>query len=94
MQLMHVKCIHELCSLLSHIPTHLHHISSYTNVLNDFGDFLNNPLSFGSNSVWQKCIFLVFLTFQELQDSEKGKVRGHGSQISRRIQHYYRNAHP
>ena len=25
-----------------------------TNVLNDFGDFLNNPLSSGFNSVWQK----------------------------------------
>ena len=24
--LMHVKCIHELCSLLSHIPMYLHHI--------------------------------------------------------------------
>ena len=27
--LMHVKCMHELCSLLPHIPTYLHHISSY-----------------------------------------------------------------
>ena len=25
-----------------------------TNVLNSFGDFLNNPLSFSYNSVWQK----------------------------------------
>ena len=25
-----------------------------TNVLNDFGDFLNNPLSSGFNFVWQK----------------------------------------
>ena len=24
--LMHVKCIHELCSLLPHIPLYLHHI--------------------------------------------------------------------
>ena len=26
----------------------------FTNVLNDFGDFLNNPLPSGFNSVWQK----------------------------------------
>ena len=52
--LMHVKCMHELCSLLPHIPTYLHHIVLITNVLNDFGDFLNNPLSSGFNCVWQK----------------------------------------
>ena len=49
--LMHVKCIHELCSLLPHICIILVVI---TNVLNDFGDFLNNPLSSGFNSVLQK----------------------------------------
>jgi hypothetical protein len=32
---------------------------------NDFGDFLNNPPSFGSNSVFQKNVFLVFWTFRE-----------------------------
>jgi hypothetical protein len=49
----------------------------------DFGDFLNNPLSSGSNSIWQKDLLLVFLTFQELHDSKKDKLRGHTSEISR-----------
>ena len=38
-----------------HIFPHMCIISVViTNVLNDFGDFLNNPLSSGFNSVWQK----------------------------------------
>ena len=46
------------CDIFQHICIILVVI---TNVLNDFGDFLNNPLSFGSNSVWQKTpIFSVF----------------------------------
>ncbi len=36
-----------------------------------FGDFLNNPLSSGSNSAGRKRLFLVFLTFQELRDSKR-----------------------
>jgi hypothetical protein len=48
------------------------------------GDFLNNPLSSSSNSIWQKHLFLVFLTLQELRDSKKGKVRDHASKIWRR----------
>jgi hypothetical protein len=52
---------------------------------NDFGDFLNNPPSLGSNSVFQKNIFfLEFWTFRELRDSKKGKVKEHGSEFSRR----------
>jgi hypothetical protein len=43
-----VKFIHELCSLLPHICIILVIIIS---VINDFGDFLNNPLSLGSNYV-------------------------------------------
>ena len=53
---------------------------------NDFGDFLNNPPSFGSNSVFQKTSFLVFRTFRELRDSKKGKAKEHGSEFSRRTQ--------
>jgi hypothetical protein len=49
----------------------------------DLGDFPNNPLSFGFNSLWQKMIFVAFLTFQELRDSKKGKVREHGLEILR-----------
>ena len=39
------------CHILPHICIILVVI---TNALNDFGDFLNNPLSSGFNSVWQK----------------------------------------
>jgi hypothetical protein len=47
----------------------------------DFGDFPINPLLFGFNCIWQ--YFFAFLTFQELRDSEKGKVKEHGLQILR-----------
>src|SRR4051812_47766875 len=49
--LMHVKCMHELWSLLPHICIILVVI---TIVLNNFGDFINNPLSSDFNSDWQK----------------------------------------
>jgi hypothetical protein len=49
----------------------------------DYGDFLNNSISFGFNFVWQKTLFIAFLTFHELQDSEKGKLREHGLEILR-----------
>jgi hypothetical protein len=49
----------------------------------DFGDFSNNPLSFGFNSLWQKTLFLAFLTFQELRGSKKGKVREYGLEFLR-----------
>ena len=57
-----------------------------TNVLNDFGDFLNNPLLLVLTLSSRKYLLLVFWTFQELRDSKKDKVRGHSSEISRRIQ--------
>jgi hypothetical protein len=43
----------------------------------NFGDFPNNPLSFSFNSLCEKMLFLEFLTFQELRDSKKGKVKKH-----------------
>jgi hypothetical protein len=51
----------------------------------DFGDFPNNPLSLGFNTLCHKSFFLAFLTFQELRDSKKGKVREHGLEILRQI---------
>ena len=36
-----------------------------TDVLNDFGDFLNNPLSSGFNSVWQKTPSVSIFDFSE-----------------------------
>jgi hypothetical protein len=53
-------------------------------VYNDFGDFLNNPPSFGSNSVFQKNVFLAFLDFPGASGLQKGKVKEHGSEFSRR----------
>jgi hypothetical protein len=38
----------------------------------DFGNFLNNPLSFGFNSLWQKTFFSVF-DFPEATGLEKGQ---------------------
>jgi hypothetical protein len=49
----------------------------------DFGDFPNNPLSFGFNSLCQKTLFKAFLTFQELWESKKGKIAEHGLEILR-----------
>jgi hypothetical protein len=64
------------------------HITTYLDVIImffiDIGDFPINPLFFGFNSLWQKMLFLAFLTLQELRDSEKGKVREHGLEILRR----------
>jgi hypothetical protein len=45
---MHAKFLHELCSLLMHIPTYLDVIPMF---YIDFGDFLNILLTFGFNSL-------------------------------------------
>ena len=44
-----------------------------TIVLNDFGDFLNNPLSFGSNSVWQKTPSVSIFDFTGATGLQKGQ---------------------
>jgi hypothetical protein len=50
----------------------------------NFGDFPNNPLFFlDLTRFGRKRFFLSFLTFQELRDSEKGKIREHGLEILR-----------
>ena len=48
------------CHILPHICIILVVI---TNVLNDFGDFLNDPLSSGFNSVWQKRLSVNIFDF-------------------------------
>ena len=58
---MHAKCIHELCSLLPHIPLYLHHISMYLDV---FGDFQKDPPYFGYNSAGQETPVLCIFSFQ------------------------------
>jgi hypothetical protein len=50
----------------------------------DFRAFPTNPLLFGLTLFGRKHLFLAFLTFQKLRDSEKGKVKEHGLEISRR----------
>jgi hypothetical protein len=40
---------------------------------NDFGDFLNNPPSFGSNFVFQKNIFFRVLDFPGASGLQKGQ---------------------
>jgi hypothetical protein len=41
-----------------------------------FGDFLNNPLSFGSNSVWQKMPLLSVFGFLGAPGLGKGQGQG------------------
>jgi hypothetical protein len=40
---------------------------------NDFGDFLNNPPSFGSNSVFQKNVFFRVFDFPRASGLQKGQ---------------------
>jgi hypothetical protein len=40
---------------------------------NDFGDFLNNPPSFGSNFIFQKNIFFRVLDFTGASGLQKGQ---------------------
>ena len=51
-----------------------------------FGTFLQSPLHWYLISGRQENLLLVFWTLQELRDSEKGKLKEHVSEISRRIQ--------
>jgi hypothetical protein len=48
---------------------------------NDFRDFLNNPSSFGSNSVFQKNVFFRVLEFP----GASGLQKGHGQRAQFRI---------
>ena len=41
-----------------------------------FGDFLNNPLSSGSNSVWQKTPSVSIFDFPGATGLEKGQGQG------------------
>jgi hypothetical protein len=57
--------MHELCSLLTHIPTYL---MLYPYFFIDFLGFTNDPLYFGYNPVGQKSMFCVFLAFRDLNE--------------------------
>jgi hypothetical protein len=74
MHLMHVKCIHELCSLLDHIPSYLIVYKDLDLIAIDFGGFINNPLSFVYNTTKQFSLFFIFLTFRDLPDIKRTKT--------------------
>ena len=57
-----------------------------------YGTFLQSPFHWYLILGGRKPSFSMFLTFQELRDSKKGKVRGHISQILIRI-HQAKEAH-
>jgi hypothetical protein len=58
---MHAKYIHDLCSLLMHIPTYYNVISCYNYVL---WGFFTDPSYFGYNSAEQENLVLLIFTFQ------------------------------
>jgi hypothetical protein len=66
--LMHVKCIHDLCSLLGHILIYLIIIKELDMFFTESGGFLNNSLSFGFSSQRQPFLFVLVFYFQDLPD--------------------------
>jgi hypothetical protein len=60
---MHVKFMHKLCCLFSHIPTYLHVMRCYNHDLFIYGDFPSIPPFFVYNSAEQEtpvfCIFKI-----------------------------------
>jgi hypothetical protein len=61
---MHVKCIHDLHSLLSYILSYLIVYEDLDMFSIDSGDFINDPLLFGFNTEKQICLFLHVCDFQ------------------------------
>jgi hypothetical protein len=81
--LRHAKFMHELCSLLLHIPTYLNVMRCYNHVFAlILGIFQTIPSLLILTLCGRKCFFSV-LTFQELWESKRGKVKEHGLEISR-----------
>jgi hypothetical protein len=69
--LMHVKCIHDLFSLLSHILSYLIVLWGHGLVFHWLQGFLNNPLSFGFNTANWIFLFLYVLTFRVRLDVKR-----------------------
>jgi hypothetical protein len=65
MSLMHVKCIHILCILLSLIPTYLYVIRCYIHVCIDLWGFSINPDYLVYNSAEQETHVLYIFNFHE-----------------------------
>jgi hypothetical protein len=61
---MHVKCIHEFCSLLDHIPCYLIVYKDLELFSIDYEGFINNPLPFGFNTLNRIPLFLHVFEFQ------------------------------
>jgi hypothetical protein len=73
---MHVKCIHELYSLLDHITNNLIDEDLDLFAIDPRG-FLNNPLSFGFNTLKQISLFLHVFDFQDLPDVKRTQTFCH-----------------
>jgi hypothetical protein len=74
---MHVKCIHELCSLFIHILIYLHYIQYYIHVfLLILGDLPMIPL-FGLQICRKNLFCIFFLSFSDLNEVKRlGFFRG------------------
>jgi hypothetical protein len=70
--LMHAKFMHELCSLLFHIPTYLDVMRCYNHVLHWFIGIFHRPPYFVYNSTQQEIPVLCIFTFQ-------GPLMSHGT---------------
>jgi hypothetical protein len=75
---MHAKFMHELCSLLFHIPTYLHVMICYNHVLHWFWGFSKHFSLLVLTLSGRKHFFLAFLTFQELCDSKRARLESTG----------------
>jgi hypothetical protein len=75
--MMHVKCIHDLCSLLSHILIYLIVYEDLDMFSIDSGDFQNDPLSFGFNTMKQIFLFLHVFTFRDLPNVKRKQTFCH-----------------
>jgi hypothetical protein len=70
--LIHANCIHELRSLLDHIPLQLLVIWGCQHVLHSFRGFSTSPLYFVSKSTWWKKPSVCVFNFQGAMGLKKG----------------------
>jgi hypothetical protein len=75
--LMHVKCIHDLHSLLSYILSYLIVYEDLDMFSIDSRDFINDPLSFGFDTEKQICLFCMFVTFRDLPNVKRNQPSCH-----------------
>jgi hypothetical protein len=64
--LMHVKCIHDLCTLPLDIPSYVHHILVIFMLFDDYWGIIHKfPNFFGLTSENQKTSISMLLTFRD-----------------------------